>query len=72
MSQSNMSGFISEEQDKEFVKVFSESMRASQFIRAQLPKDGDRLWFTQSGGEQWLEIRNKGGRLYIEIGEGAA
>lgn len=72
MSQSNMNGFINDEQDEKFTKVFAESMTASGYLESQLPKNGDRLFFSGHGHDQWVEIVNKDGRLWIEIGEGAA
>lgn len=70
MSQSNMNGFIGEP-DPVFGAVFTESMSAEEFLRERLPKHLDNLWFTSDSGE-WCQIVNKNGRLWIEVGEGAA
>ena len=73
MSQCNMQGFISDEQDEQFASVFPEGRTASQYLRRNLPNDGDRMFFGYNEDtDEWVQVINKGGRLWVEIGEAAA
>ncbi len=65
-----MSGFVSDEQDAKFKETFSESETSTQFMQQFLKNDGDRMFFGYSNdGNFWIEMRNKGGRLHVEVGE---
>lgn len=70
MSQSNLNGFISNETDETHSSIFTETKNAEEFLKSRLPNNGDYLWFESE--DEWLQIVNKGGRLWLEIGEGGA
>lgn len=73
MSQSNMNGFVTDEQDAKHTEVFSESLSASNWMKHTLPNDGDSMFFGyNTATEEWVILKNKGGRLWIEVGEAAA
>lgn len=73
MSQCNMQGFISDEQDEKFASVFPEGMTAGQYLAYALPNDGDRAFFGYNKKtKEWIQLVNKNGRLWIEVGEAAA
>lgn len=65
-----MTGFVSNEQDQDLMKILGNSKNALQFLARSLPKHNDRIFF--SNDSCWVEIRNRNGRLHLEIGEGAA
>lgn len=73
MSQCNMQGFVSNDLDEKFANRFPEGMRASQYLERYLPNNGDSKFFGYNKEtEEWVQITNKNGRLWIEIGEAAA
>lgn len=73
MSQCNMQGFVSDEIDEKFALAFPEGMTATEYLQAYLPNDGDRKFFGYNEEtDEWVQIVNKNGRMWIEIGEAAA
>ena len=73
MSQCNMQGFISDEMDEKFACCFPEGMDATSYLQAYLPNNGDRKFFGYcKETEEWIQLVNKNGRLWIEVGEAAA
>lgn len=72
MSQCNMQGFISDEMDSEHAAIFREGGTATEWLNEYLPRDGDRMFFDRRDGYQWIQLVNKNGRLWIEVGEAAA
>lgn len=76
MSQSVMSGFVSDEQVGEFIDVFPESRKASELVTHPLFKDErgipQGLWFTNDALGLWCDFTVIDGKLHVEIGEGAA
>lgn len=73
MSQSNMNGFISDEEDEKHASVFIETSKASEYLKREMPNEGDRKFFGYNKDtEEWILLVNKGGRLWIEVGEAAA
>ena len=73
MSQSNMQGFDSDEIDEEHGSVFPEGRTASEYLATALPNDGDSMFFGYNKDtDEWVQLVNVGGRLWIEVGEGAA
>jgi len=68
-----MQGFISDEMDGKHFAVFPEGMSASEYLKHYLPNNGDRKFFGYcKETEEWIQIVNKDGKLWIEIGEAAA
>ena len=68
-----MQGYITDEQDDNHKRVFSEGLTASQYLERYLPNDGDRAFFGYNEEtEEWVQVFNRNGRLWIEIGEAAA
>ena len=67
-----MQGFVSDEMDKKHAEVFSEGSSASRYLKRYLSKPGDREHYVNDDDGTWLQLVNKDGRLWLEVGEGAA